>query len=64
MNLDEADASHARKVGIERPNLRILVRRDGCDQHVGETETFSRLSRLFEPAVDTLPCLFRRKEKR
>src|SRR5258708_17391713 len=64
MQLNEADAGHAREVAVERPDRGVLVGRYGSDQKVCEAETFSGRPRRHQPVVDAQPGLLSREEKR
>ena len=64
MNLNETDAGHAREVTVEGPKRRALLGRNGGDQEVRETETFSSGSCALKPVVNPDPRLLGRKEKR
>ena len=63
MNVDEADAGHAREVTVEGPNRCVLVGRNGRDQEVCETETLSSGPCTLEPVVNPDPRLIGRKEE-
>ncbi len=64
MELDEADAGHPGKVPVEGPDPGTMVGRNGRDQKVCKTETFSCSPCAFHPVVNTHPGLLGRKEKR
>src|SRR5258708_6728100 len=64
MEIDEADAGHARKVAVTGPNRGVVIGRNGGDQKVRETETLSCRPRHFQPVVYAHPGLLSREEKR